>query len=211
MFNRIAISIVLASVFACNFAIGKNHLTELEHMCKYAPGLTVGNRTIELQCCTITEKIQFRRWSSGSKYLSTYLEKLQAWKCPQFQSECENPTFNYNKFTSLMYKRFCNQKAVEEQCLDEVRSVVEKQTKKTASFAKWNEVLKRLNVYELTDQELLRPCLQIAMYDADSGNFDHFHEVIEPITPFCSFVWCGFDQKIVENRKISSWTCMPKR
>ena len=57
----------------------------------------------------------------------------------------------------------------------------------------------------------MNPCVQVAMYDIDVGGHGHFFEIVEPIVPFCSFVWCGFDEDVFINQKVSTWTCMSSR
>lgn len=212
MFFKFILSLTICVFLICKSTNGMKKKMKEELVCDYAPGLTVGNRTQELECCNATEKIQLSRWATGSRYLSTYLEKLQAWKCPQFRKECKRQIFNYNDFTNLMYMRFCNKAKLEQLCFGELKNAVNKQSNhENLKLSTWNEALRFLNVLKLNDQEILQPCLQIAMYDADSRGVGYYHEVIEPVVPFCSFTWCGFDQEIVKTRRISSWTCMPKR
>ena len=179
--------------------------------CDFATNLTVGNRTVELSCCDKVVEEFYQKWHFGRFYLSTLLETLQTWHCPQLEEECKSQLFSYTDFTSLMYLRFCNRSVLETRCFDDVRSVVEAQTGGSFSIITWKDAVNNLNLEELGDDDLLKPCLQVAMYDLDEGGHGHYHEVVEPIAPFCSFIWCGFDESIVETRDISAWTCMPSR
>ena len=54
----------------------------------YATGLTVGNRSTELECCQTLVSNYCINVSSHSRYFSTVLESLQTWNCPQFKQEC---------------------------------------------------------------------------------------------------------------------------
>ena len=188
-----------------SFAVG-NHLR-----CDFAPGLTVGNRTTELECCKNAARQFYRSWHSGRYYLSTFLGQLQTWNCPQFKQECERRTFNYTDFTSLVYLRFCNRSQMEKQCYDDIQNIVSKQHKGIEITSTFDELVSKLDLNILSMEELLHPCVQIGMFDIDSGGHGHYHEVIEPIIPFCSFIWCGFDESVVDSRDISAWTCMPNR
>ena len=180
--------------------------------CRYAAGLTVGNRSTELECCHTLVSNYCSNVSSHDRYLSTFLESLQTWNCPQFKQECERLTFNYTDFTSLMYLRFCNRSQMEEQCYDDIQTMVTKQnTTSRARASAFDELVSKLDLISLNNQDLMNPCVQVAMYDIDSGGHGHFHEIIEPIVPFCSFVWCGFDENIFINQKVSTWTCLPSR
>ena len=180
--------------------------------CRYAAGLTVGNRSTELECCQTVVSNYYTNFASQRRYLSTFLESLQTWNCPQFEQECKRRTFNYTDFTSLMYLRFCNRSQMEEQCYDDIQTIVAKQnTTSRATTRKFDELVSKLDLISLNNQDLMNPCLQVAMYDIDSGGHGHFHEIIEPIVPFCAFVWCGFDENVFINQKVTPWTCMPSR
>ena len=180
--------------------------------CRYAAGLTVGNRSTELECCQTIVSNNYTNVASHDWYLTTFLESLKTWNCPQFEQECKRPTFNYTDFTSLMYLRFCNRSQMEEQCCDDIQAMVTKQnTTSRATASTFDELVSKLDLISLNNQDLMNPCLQVAMYDIDSGSHVHFHEIIEPFVPFCSFVWCGFDENIFINQKVTLWTCLPNR
>ena len=200
--------IILLHAFTCVYATHENN----DVSCKYAPGLTVGNRSTEFFCCNQTSQNYHRQWFAGRSYLTGYLESLKTWRCPQYKEECSLRTFAYTDFSALVYTRFCNDTSVlEEKCYYEVRSVVQKQANVALQTSTWAEVVRNLDLSVISDEDLLRPCIQIAMYDIDSGGHGHYHEVVEPIAPFCSFVWCGFDESVVSSKHISAWTCLPSR
>ena len=182
------------------------------YKCRYATGLTVGNRSTELECCQTVIRNYYSKVMSHDRYLSTFLESLQTWNCPQFKQECERGTFNYTDFSSLMYLRFCNRSEMKERCYNDIESIVTKQnTTFQTTTSTFDELVSKLDLISLNNQDLRKPCVQVAMYDIDVGGHGHFHEIIEPIVPFCSFVWCGFDENVFRNQKVSPWTCMPFR
>ena len=170
--------------------------------CRYATGLTVGNRSTELECCQTVIHNCYTKVSSHDRYLSTFLESLQTWNCPQFKQECQRRTFDYTEFTSLMYLRFCNRSKVEEQCYDDIQSIVTKQnTAFQTTTSNFNELVSKLDLISLNNQNLLNPCVQVAMYDIDVRGHGQFYEIIQPIVPFCSFVWCGFDENVLSIKR----------
>ena len=166
------------------------------------------NRTKELDCCNQTVDNYYLNWDRGSHYLSTYLRTLKTWECPQFEIECEKETFAYTDFTQLLYNAFCKETELEERCFAEVANVVNIQTQNQVS---WVNLTQNLDVLQISDEDLLNPCIQVAMLNTDPTGFGHFHEIINPLAPLCDFVWCGFADDIIETREISMWTCMPSR
>ena len=180
--------------------------------CRYATGFTLGNRSTELECCQTVTRNYYTKVASHDRYLSTFLESLQTWNCPQFKQECKSRTFNYTVFTALIYLRFCNRSQMEEQCYNDIQSIVTKQnTAFQATTSTFDELVSKLNMILLNNQDLMNPCVQVAMYDIGSGGHGHFHEIIEPIVPFCSLIWCGFDENVFINQKVTPWTCIPSR
>ena len=181
--------------------------------CQYATGLTVGNRTTELECCeTVVHDYYYSKRKPHNGYLSTFLESLHTWKCPQFQQECKRRTFNYTDFTSLMYLRFCNRSQMEAQCYNDILSIVTKQNNgiqiKTGKFS---QLVSKLNLNTLSEEDLMNPCVQVGMYDSDSRNQSAYYEIIKTTVPFCSFVWCGFDENTFTKKNVTAWTCMSRR
>ena len=74
-------------------------------------------------CCNSTYREFRTRYNVAYLKLTSFLEKLQVWKCPQFESECENRYFDFNRFTSLIYDRFCNDSAFVENCREELEDI----------------------------------------------------------------------------------------
>ena len=207
------IVVALHAIFSVNANLHHLNSFQSSSKCQYAPGLSIGNRTTQLECCkTVVHDYYHPNFKPRNRYLTTFLESLQTWNCPQFERECERRTFDYNDFTSLIYLRFCNQSQMEAHCYGDISSIVTKQKNKIpTATSTFNQVVSKLNLDAISDEDLMNPCVQVAMYDSHSGIQGHYHEIIEPHLPFCSFVWCGFDENIFTQKRASLWTCMPTR
>ena len=211
---RLALVIVtLHDIFSVKADLHKVNSFQGSLKCQYAPGLRVGNQTAELECCeTAVHDYYYSKREPYNIYLSTFLESLQTWNCPQFQQECERRTFDYTDFTSLMYLKFCNRSQMEAQCYDDILRIVSKPDNEIQNTTiEFNQLVSKLNWIILGEEDLMDPCVQLAMYDSDSGSQGHFHEIIEPVVPFCSYVWCGFNESLFTKRHVSPWTCMSSR
>ena len=183
----------------------------IEIKCRASNRTREENNRIHIECCDQVVKQYYEAWSSRF-YLSSFLEILQRQNCPQFEQECERRTFNFTDFTSLMYLRFCNQSQMEEQCHDDIWTIATKQNKAIQTTKRtFDELVSKLKINILSNQDLLNPCVQVAMYDTDSRNSGQYHEVINPQIPFCETVWCGFNKNIAIFKHISDWSCMPTR
>ena len=207
------IVIVFHDIFSVNADLHNQIFYQDNFKCQYTPGVTVRNRTTELKCCeTAVHDYYYPKLNPRNRYLTTFLESLQTWHCPQFQQECKRRTFDYNGFTFLIYLRFCNRSQMEAQCYDDILRIVIKQNigipTKTKNF---HQLLSKLRLDALSDEDLMNPCVQVAMYDSDLGDQGHYHEIIEPELPFCSFIWCGFHENVFIKNHASLWTCMPSR
>jgi len=170
------------------------------------------NRTEQLLCCNSTVNNFYTSWSNGSEYLSTFLSTLKALNCPQFQQECRKQTFAITSFTELVYLKFCDRTTLESTCIDKLQQIVERQMNELlSSELSWDEAIQQLDFRTVTDEELLDPCLQIAMLDQASSSQNYFHEVIDALIPFCSITWCGFNEDVINSRSVSVWTCLSSR
>ena len=58
--------------------------------------------------CNCTYKEFQRNYTKTNLKLTSLLEKLRAWNCFQFKDECENRSFDFNRYTFLVYEKFCN-------------------------------------------------------------------------------------------------------
>ena len=179
--------------------------------CQASNGTKEDNETINTECCDQVVKQYYKRWSSRL-YLSSFLEILQRRNCPQFKRECERRTFNFTDFTSLMYLRFCNRSQMEEQCYNDVQNIVTKQNNRIQTkTSTYDELVSKLNLSILSDQDLMNPCVQIAMYNTDERDHHPYFEVINLRVPFCEAVWGGFNTNIASSKYIAVWNCMPTR
>ena len=213
MIHWILVIKLLHDIFSVKADLHKTNFFQNSLKCQYAPGLTVGNRTTELECCNTTvHDYYYSKREPHNRYLSTFLESLQTWNCPQFQQECERRTFNYTDFTSLIYLRFCSRYQMEAQCYNDILSIVAKQKHRTQiKTSEFNQLASKLNLSTLSEEDLMNPCVQVAMYHSDSGSQGHYYEIIEPVVPFCSYVWCGFSESLFTKKRVSPWTCMTSR
>ena len=72
-------------------------------------------------CCNTTYSTFRFYYEFYDLKLTSYLEKLKTWNCPQFKDECENRYFNFNRFTFLVYEKFCNESNFMRICEKEVK------------------------------------------------------------------------------------------
>ena len=77
------------------------------------------------QFCNCTYREFRRRYNVANLKLTSFLEKLRAWNCPQFKDECENRYFDFNRFTFLVYEKFCNNSNFLKICTKELRTLRE--------------------------------------------------------------------------------------
>ena len=201
--------------------------------CNFAPDLIVGNRTRELECCYNVANLYNFQWSTISMSLTTFLETLRQWNCPQFEEQCRSRVFAFTPFSELVYDYFCNYTNVVETCLPQVVlavSVVEQRSNSdltnnniTLTFANtskieesseimiWKSLVFRIQPSLLTIDELKKPCIGIAQYDAEMVHDGGYQELINFLVPSCELTWCGFSAETFRDHKISFWTCLISR
>ena len=179
--------------------------------CRYAPGLTVGDEPRVMECCNMTVRNFELRWSLGQVYLTTFLQSLQAWGCPQFEEQCDQRFFAVNEFTGLVYDYYChNYTDFIATCYDDVNATVVMGNEETTNRS-WNSLISNLDSSELTLEQLNIPCVQVALYIAEGEHYGEFHEVISHVLPSCEPSWCGYDGETLRSRIITAWTCMSNR
>ena len=76
--------------------------------------------------CNCTYREFRRRYGKANLKLTSFIEKLRAWNCPQFKDECENRYFDFNRFTFLVYEKFCNNSNFLRICEKELESLQQK-------------------------------------------------------------------------------------
>ena len=60
------------------------------------------------ECCDLISTRFQKDWYINKKYLTTFLTTLKTWNCKQLEMECQEPSYNFTSFTSVLYKLFCN-------------------------------------------------------------------------------------------------------
>ena len=73
-------------------------------------------------CCNSTYKRFRRSYLLVNVKLTSLMEKLKAWNCPQFKDECKYRNFDYNRFTFLVYEKFCNNSNFKRICKNEMKT-----------------------------------------------------------------------------------------
>ena len=216
----------------------RGNLTQLE--CVFAPGLIVGSREKELECCDEIFDFFYRNWAFRSMSLTTFLQTLRQWNCPQYKEQCSSRVFAFTDFSKLVYDYFCNYTLLVENCLPEVLTIVEgvqkrltTSFKKPASvsstkpnsttntllfehenlsmsfsaFGKWENVVSIIKPSDMTLDELLQPCIQIAQYDQVEVFDGSYQEIIGFPIPTCEISQCGFSAEAFRSHRISFWSC----
>ena len=198
--------------------------------CNFAPGLIVGNRAWELDCCTnLTRDYNFE-WYTISKSLTLFLETLRQWNCPQFEEQCEKRVFAFTTFSELIYDYFCNYTNIVKTCLPQVVAAVERLNNSMTSKNKivdfentsaiqlsteisidvvtWKRLVSFIQPSLMTIEELKEPCIEIAQYDVEQEHDGGYQELISLLVPACELSWCGFSAETFQHHKISFWTCL---
>ena len=128
--------------------------------------------------------------------LTSYLEVLKNLNCSEsIKSECKKRRFELNKFTELVYDRHCNKNALVDKCSEEIG-------------AKQNWSIAVLALGKLSEDELQKPCYQVALYDKvlmdnNGRSAGKFAEVKELYFPFCEYIWCGADLDNMDQLSVS--------
>nr|XP_002131825.2 octopamine receptor beta-2R-like [Ciona intestinalis]BBC53703.1 Ci-LF-5/6 receptor [Ciona intestinalis] len=171
------------------------------------------NETERNKTCSMFIKDFRKFWynSSGGKYLTEYLSFLEEWLChAQFSLECLKRPYDFNQFTKTTYDRACNRSVFETQCFSSLVAV--SSVRGRNSSQKWNNLLRALKTYQLSDAELQDPCIQVALYDAvvlERGKYGYYHESKRLLLPFCQISWCGRDAENINRNPIKAWNCLP--
>lgn len=149
-------------------------------------------------------------WKNGGRYLTTYLTMLQEWQCEELQIECENPTYAFNDFTKLVYTKFCNNTKYQMDCKTEIASTLNlyalHNNYTTDDGEDWDKLISDLHSTELTSNQLLNPCIGVALFD--KVGIGRYFEIIYPHLPFCDMIWAGLDVTAATRFQISPWFVM---
>ena len=205
--------------------------------CDYAPGLIVGSRTWELECCADVVRLYNFQWYSVSRSLTLFLETLRQWNCPQFEEQCQKRVFAFTSFSELIYDYFCNYTTVIEACLPQVVSTVTRvqqrlnkigtsfsvitkfdntsefqlSTEPSINVMTWKRLVSFIQPSLMTIEELKEPCIEIAQYDIEQVHDGGYQELITLLVPTCELSWCGFSAETFQHHRISFWTCLTSK
>ncbi|XP_078482103.1 uncharacterized protein LOC144743095 [Ciona intestinalis] len=197
---------VLFVVLQLVWLIRGNEVVE-DIRCNYAPGISLGSREHELDCCESVDEMYNEMWYTGGYYITRYLSIMKDWNCTQYTQVCQDKVFAVTRFSELVYDSFCNHTLLEEKCTDVVVGVANIVSNQT----NWTTVVETLDSSKLTLQQLKQPCVGIALFEQEGFHFGDFQEVIAVNVPFCGFAWCGFNQAAINRFPVSSWTCVTER
>uniref|UniRef100_UPI00193991D1 uncharacterized protein LOC120338060 n=1 Tax=Styela clava TaxID=7725 RepID=UPI00193991D1 len=197
-----------------------NTITSEEFLKASCVGKNVSQATYKKNCCNYISNSFRLSWSVGGQYLTEYLSNLQDWGCEEFEKECENPIYDYTNFTRIVYVRFCNRFALLAKCTEELHKVTKKYNFYAidATYGSndaleitdkiWNNLTSSIIPTKMDMKDLLRPCVQIALFDRPSGGVGRYHEIVQPYVPFCTMPWDGYDIETAMTRHVSPWTSM---
>ena len=157
---------------------------------------------------SIDKHIFQQEWSHGTYDLSQFLDNLKEQESLLLAEECKLRTYAFTEFSDLVYSRICNRTEFEEKCIADIRQAVQNQCKNSIKRESWNATLQKIDFLLLRDEELRKPCLQVAMLDRSPGAA---YQEVRSVAPFCSPIWCGFTEEIFNKTHVSLWTCMPRR
>nr|XP_039254652.1 D(1B) dopamine receptor-like [Styela clava] len=156
------------------------------------------------RACAKTIKGFKSKWYSGGSYLQKFFEQLKASKCPQLKEVCDEMLYSrFSEYSRLVYAFHCNPEKFIKECDQVIPPGRQIPSDDTCDHVRYN-----MTSSEFTTEELVKPCMQVAMYGSISGGFGYYHEVIDVYVPFCDISWCGFDGKTIEERGLTSWDCM---
>ena len=198
--------------------------------CSFAPGLRAGDRERELECCARMVDRYHLSWLFVARPLSRYLATLKGWNCPQFQQECKQRLFVFNTFTELLYDYICDNSTYFDKCLPKLTEkftpmssdiTIEGSASNTAIvndysqavfINQWQKILAQIQPAQMTIEELLEPCVQIAQYAQTDGN-ETYQEILSSNfgIPSCEIAWCGFGAQAIRAHDISIRTCLKSR
>jgi len=205
---------------AINSLLQTDDLPQLR--CKFTPGLIVGNRKFELECCKTV-----RPRSSIN-----YLEILRQWNCPQLHDLCEYQRYASftTLFSELIYNYYCNYTAVVETCFTQVLATVSAAQQRSKNLwpfidytavtsrltenkeaslklIKWKNLTSLLHPSLLTIDELKEPCIAIAQYETDDLHNGGYQETFYWSVFTQEIAHCGFDAEAFRVHRISILSC----
>ena len=189
----------------------KTRAVNLTHKCGFTPGMVFEDRYGQLECCDHFTGFMTREYNPG---YAVYLDTMKEWNCPQFEHECEYPSFSrYSDYTEHVYKMFCDTKAYMESCGGIIANISGQATADYHLITQdvWKNMLISIDLHNLNRSELLNPCVQTAMYSNTSANDGLFTELQLGFLPFCDSIFTGFDDRLLQNPDFMLWSIMNDR
>ena len=179
-------------------------VSDLKTRCVYARKFDLRSKTEAEECCQYTAEEYARyQWATGGRYLTNFMENLKAWNCTQFYEECADPTYDFTDFTKMVYTYFCTYDSFQSDCLTDVETALGVQINPNQN---WTDALKLMNPSLLSDEEILNPCTQLAVYEHGAlGERYDYSEIIQTAIPTCGWIWQGFHSNTIQGRKITPW------
>ena len=108
--------------------------TREDRLCVFVHGFHLSSKEREVECCQqIVEKYE-TRWRAQNRPLTRYLENLRGWNCPQFREECARKLLAFTPFTKMVYEYFCSYDNYVDQCMRDVKKIVEAAEQRSANM-----------------------------------------------------------------------------
>lgn len=192
--------------------IGQITATFIKDFCM---GDVIINDDVRRKCCSFVNEDFSRVWFRRGHYLTDFLTEIKRMECSHFRRECEEPTYDFNPFTELVYKRFCDPQELVNVCSREIAHLLLEYNEDIASgdhdnnttwIEHWKFLADNLDPDQLWLRELIKPCVQVAMFD-----HGRFTEIVQPFAPFCAMTWTGYDVETAIIHQVSPWTSMSMR
>ncbi|CAK8694675.1 uncharacterized protein LOC143445487 [Clavelina lepadiformis] len=213
----------------------RTNSTREDRLCVFLHGFRLNSKEREIECCQQTVKNYEIGGIQHGMPLTNYLETLRGWNCPQFSEECERKLFAFTPFTEMVYEYFCSYDNYVNQCMPDVKKIVEAAEQRSANMKistgpsttpfqgildnagndannssgnqqQWNGFINKIPTIHFSLDELLDPCLQVAQYEAEGDHRGNFHEVMSIAIPFCDLRWQGFTGEYLLEYRVSRWT-----
>lgn len=164
-------------------------------------------RVHEVRCCAKTTYNFERDWSKGGNYLQTYLEKMYLWHCNELIRICHRQTFSgFSEYAKLSQIYYCDHVNFRRVCTPQLSLV-----RGLPSNTSWDDASSGFIPSQLHTEDIFKPCIQVAAYHSESGGYGYFHDVVMTFVPFCHMTMSGYDAKTIEEKGLSTWTCLPSR
>lgn len=171
----------------------KTSVCNTEVKCPY---VDVGQVISQNFTCCKNLTLAFECSYSFKMQLSRYLNLLRSWNCSsQLEAECKLKTFDYNKYTDMVYLSICNSSSFYENC----------KTKFPVNI----NLNRTFDVYSTKKDFISDPC--ISARDFYSFGSESFVEMFSPDLPLCPVVWCGFQRNKIKKFDLSYWDCAFER